>query len=212
MLKHGWLVTLQLYRAQQHGNSWISLRRNDNDTALLEQGYGQDELQMSLPINSVNKPTQMDLNGQPTNIHLTRPSAVSLSVRLKFFKSGNTYHQTYLNQTTIKHNVQFLHTHSVVTILATSLHQGKWTIFLTTEGLALSVLKSPLKIIPSLFPVLSHFFPLVIPRLVSVHEPQKSLLTKYKHFLCKPFSSINAQDDAHITKGQHQPDTLLTIW
>lgn len=75
---------------------------------------------------------------------------------------------------------------------------------LTTEGLALSVLKSPLKIIPSPFPILLHFFPLVTPRLVSAQEPQKNFLTKYKHFLCKSFSSVNAQDDAHITRGQDQ--------
>ena len=117
-----------------------------------------------------------------------------------------------LNQTSINHIVQFLHTHSVVTILATYLHRGKRTILLTTEGLALSVLKSPVKIIPSPFPVLLHFFPLVIPRLVSVQEPQKSFLIKYKHFLCKSFSSVNAQDDVYITRGQDQLNTLLAIW
>lgn len=116
----------------------------------------------------------MDLNGWPLNIHFMRPTSVSLRVKLEFLKSWNTaFHlaPNLLKSTTIKHMVQFHHIHSVRTI-----HGGKRTVLLPTEELALSVLKSPLKIIP--FPILLHFFPLVIPRLVSVQEPQKTFLTK----------------------------------
>lgn len=68
-----------------------------------------------------------------------------------------------LKSTTTKHMVWFHHTHSVTTI-----HFRKWTVLLPTEELTPSVLKTPLKIMPFPLPILLHFCPLVIQRLVSV--------------------------------------------